>query len=178
MPQIVYYAACSLDGRIAGPDHDLGFLQTLSGGPGGYGYDEFASEIDSLLMGAETWRFMVRHGSWPYEERPTWVLTHDERLADLPGARAMPYRGDVRELVREIDERGLRRTWLVGGGAVAGQLLEADLLTELIVTIAPAFVGEGPALAAGRFPLRRFRLTDVQRFDGSDGVQLRYERRD
>ena len=177
MPHIVYYAACSLDGRIAGPDHDLTFLETLAGGAGAYGYDEFVSRIDSLLMGAETWRFMVRHGPWPYEERPTWVLTHDDRLADLAGAKASAYRGDVREVVRQLDERGLRRTWLVGGGAVAGQLIDADLLDELIITVAPTFVGDGPALASGRFPLRRFRLTDMKRFDGSDGVQLRYERR-
>ncbi len=178
MARIVYYAACSLDGRIAGPDHDLRFLETLSGGADAYGYAEFVSEIDSLLMGAETWRFMVRHGSWPYEARPTWVLTHDQELADLPGAHATPHSGDVGDVVRAIEARGLERTWLVGGGHVAGQLLAADLLSELIVTIAPAFVGAGPALADGPFPLRRFRLVDVRRFEGSDGVQLRYERRD
>ena len=176
MPHIVYYAACSLDGRIAGRDHDLAFLETLAGGPDTYGYAEFVRDVDSLLMGAETWRFMVRHGSWPYEERPTWVLTHDERLADLPGAHASAYRGDVRELVRQLDARGLERTWLVGGGDVAGQLIEADLLSELIVTVAPTFVGDGPALASGRLPLRRFRLAEVRQFERSDGVQLRYER--
>jgi hypothetical protein len=33
--RVVYYLAASLDGRIAGPDHDLPFVQTLSGGPAG-----------------------------------------------------------------------------------------------------------------------------------------------
>jgi dihydrofolate reductase len=175
---VVYYAAASLDGRIAGPNDDLSFLQTLAGGPGMYGYDEFLAEIDSLIMGAASWRFMVRHGSWPYRDRPTWVLTHAPTLEALEGADAMPHAGDVRDVVRAIDERGLRRTWLVGGGNVAGQLLAADLLDELIVTLAPTFVGRGPALADGDFPLRSFTLTDVRRFEGSDGVQLRYERRE
>ena len=71
---------------------------------------------------------------------------------------------------------GLQRTWLVGGGDLAGQLLAADLVDELILTVAPTFVGRGPTLADGEFPLRRFTLTELKRF-GEDGVRLRYERR-
>ena len=53
---IVYYAAMSLDGRISGPDHDLSFLQTLDGGND---YEVFYADVDSLIMGARTWDFMV-----------------------------------------------------------------------------------------------------------------------
>ena len=74
-----------------------------------------------------------------------------------------------------IGGRGHRRTWLVGGGDLAGQLLAADLLDELILTVAPTLLGLGPALADGEFPLRRFRLTGLERF-GDDGARLRYER--
>ncbi len=38
-------------------------------------------------MGAGTWEFVVRHGSWPSAGKATWVVTHAERLAELPGAR-------------------------------------------------------------------------------------------
>ena len=172
---LVYYAALSLDGRIAGPRHDLRFLELLKGGPEG-DYEEFFSGVDSLVMGAETWRFIVGHGSWPYGKTPSWVVTHAERLEELDGAEAVErFAGDVRELVRLLAERGLSRTWLVGGGRLAGQLLAADLLDELILTVAPTFVGLGPALADGDFPLRPFRLVQLERF-GTDGVRLRYER--
>ena len=53
--------------------------------------------------------------------------------------------------MRLIGARGLKRTWLVGGGDVAGQLLAHDLIDELILTVAPALVGRGPALADGEF---------------------------
>lgn len=66
-------------------------------------------------------------------------------------------------------------SWLVGGGHLAGQLLADDLLDELFLTVAPTLVGRGPALADGDFPLRRFTLTELERF-GDDGVRLRYER--
>lgn len=173
VPHLVYYAAVALDGRIAGEEDDLSFLETLKGAE--VGYDEFFAAVDSLVMGARTWHFVVRHGSWPYGERPAWVVTNEPRLEPLAGARVEPFAGDVRGLLPLLDERGLRRTWLVGGGAVAAQLLAADALDELDLTVAPTLVGRGPSLADGEFPLRRFRLASVDRVAG-DAVRLRYER--
>jgi dihydrofolate reductase len=171
---VTYYAALSLDGRIAGEEHDLAFLKTLTGAENDY--EVFYADVDSLIMGAGTWEFMVRHGSWPYAGKPTWIVTHAAELAELPGAEPVEiFAGEIGELVRLIESRGLKRTWLVGGGDIAGQLLAHDLVDELILTIAPALVGRGPALADGEFPLRRFDLTRLERF-GDDGVRLHYDR--
>ena len=171
---ITYYAALSLDGRIAGEGHDLSFLQTLTGAENDY--EVFYADVDSLIMGARTWDFMVAHGSWPYAGKPTWIVTHAEELAELPGAEPVEvFGGEITELVRLIESRGLKRSWLVGGGDVAGQLLAHDRVDELILTIAPALVGSGPALANGDFPLRRFRLTRLERF-GDHGVRAHYDR--
>ncbi len=97
---------------------------------------------------------------------PSWPAPH----------AVEPFAGDPAELVRTIAARGLQQTWLVGGGDLAGQLLAADLVDELILTVAPTLVGRGPTLADGEFPLRRFTLTELERF-GEDGVRLHYERR-
>lgn len=172
---IVYYAALSLDGRIAGPDHDLSFLQTLERGPAN-DYEDFYAGVDSLIMGGGTWEFMVRHGSWPYGGKPTWLVSRSHSPDELPEAEPVErFEGDLAELVREIEGRGLQRTWLIGGGDLAGQLLAADLLDELILTYAPALVGAGPALADGEFPLRRFE--HVEHAQWGSGVQLRLARR-
>jgi dihydrofolate reductase len=173
--RVSYYAAMSLDGRIAGPEHDLGFLQTLSGGPEGYGYNEFIAGIDGLVVGASSWDFMKDY-DWTYGERPLWVLTHREEVPRVEGAEIHVFAGDVDDLVRELEAAGLQNVWVIGGGNVVGQFLAADRVDELIVTVAPTFVGRGPALADGAFPLRRFRLVDVARREGDDGVQLRYQR--
>ena len=50
---VTYYAALSLDGRIAGDEHDLSFLQTLTGAENDY--EVFYADVDSLIMGARTW---------------------------------------------------------------------------------------------------------------------------
>ncbi len=170
-----YYVAMSLDGRIAGPEHDLSFLQTLAQGPGGYGYDEFIAEIDGLVVGASSWDFMKDY-AWAYGERPVWVLTHRDEIQAVEGADMHVFSGDVSELIAELEGAGLEHVWVIGGGNVVGQFLAADRLDELIVTVAPTFLGRGPALADGEFPLRRFRLVQVDRAEGEDGVQLRYER--
>ena len=171
---IVYYAALSIDGRIAGPDHELAFLQTLTGAENDY--LDFYGDVDSLIMGARTWEFMVAHGPWPYAGKPTWIVTHADELAPLEGAEPVERcAGDLAALVQLIGERGHRRTWLVGGGDLAGQLLAGDLLDELILTVAPTLLGRGPALADGAFPLQRFRLTRLERF-GDNGVRLHYAR--
>ncbi len=173
--RIVYYAASSLDGRIATPERDLSYLELLERGPEG-DYEAFYAGVDSLLMGAETWRFMVEHGSWPYAGKPTWVVTHAAALEPVPGAEPVErYAGELADLVRELGERGFERTWLVGGGSLAGQLLAADLLDEVILTVAPTFVGRGPTLADGAFPLRRFDLLEASRWSGN-GARLVYRR--
>ena len=171
---ITYYAALSLDGRIAGDEHDLSFLKTLTGAENDY--EVFYADVDSLIMGARTWDFMVAHGSWPYAGKPTWIVTHAEELAELPGADPVEiFAGDLGELVRLIESSELKRTWLVGGGDLAGQLLAADLLDELILTVAPTVIGAGPALADGAFPLPAFELVAQEQF-GTNGVRVRYQR--
>jgi dihydrofolate reductase len=173
--RVVYYVAASLDGRISGPDHDLAFLETLSSDAGDHGYEDFFAEIDGLVMGAGTYEFMTQH-SWPYGERPTWLVTHRDDLPDIEGANLRRFAGNVRDLVRELEDAGLQRVWLIGGGNLAGQFLEADRLDELVLTLAPTFVGRGPALADGELPLRRFRLVSVARAVDTEGVSLHFER--
>ena len=55
-------------------------------------------------------------------------------------------------------------------------MLAADLLDELVLSVAPTLVGRGPALADGEFPLREFELVELERL-GDNGVRLRYERK-
>jgi dihydrofolate reductase len=172
---VAYYVAMSLDGRIAGPGHDLAFLQTLSGGPEGYGYEEFIAEIDGLVVGASSWEFMKDH-RWAYGDLPVWLMTHKEDPPKIEGADMHVFSGDVSALVEELEAAGLERVWVIGGGNVVGQFLAVDRIDEVFVTIAPTFVGRGPALADGEFPLRRFHLTRIDRREGDDGVSLRYVR--
>ena len=173
--RVSYYLAATLDGRIAGPGHDLGFLQTLSGGPGTYGYEEFIKGIDGLVVGASSWEFMNDH-DWAYGERPAWLVTHNPDPPRVEGADMRVFSGDAADLVGELEAARLERVWVIGGGNVVGQFLAVDRIDEVIITLAPTFLGRGPAVADGEFPLRRFRLVDVNRAGEREDVTLKYER--
>jgi riboflavin biosynthesis pyrimidine reductase len=177
---VVWWTAMSMDGRIATADDSLDFLDTI--GPredGGDEWTEFTAGIDAVLVGAGTLRWLVRGGhGWPHDDVPTWLISHDEALAESvrPTRAELRRREDVGAALDEIDAAGLGRVWLAGGGSVAAQALALDRLDEVLVTVAPVAVGAGPALFdAGGLPLRPFELVEC-RPAGGGAARLRWVR--
>jgi riboflavin biosynthesis pyrimidine reductase len=164
--EIVWYTAMSMDGRIASADGSLDFLDVLSE-PGGNDFGEFIAGVDGVLVGASTLRWLIAHGhGWPHDDLPTWLVSHDAELADSVRPTRAPLRrveGDLMPAIGEIEQGGLGRVWLAGGGSVAGQVLELDRLDEVIATVAPTVLGLGPALFDGlALPLRTFELVECR----------------
>src|SRR5512132_98933 len=77
------FLGMSVDGFIARLDGDLSFLDGggESGGPpddgegGDFGFAEFVSGIDALVMGRSTYEFIKPFAEWPYQGRPVHVLS-------------------------------------------------------------------------------------------------------
>jgi riboflavin biosynthesis pyrimidine reductase len=164
--EIVWFTAMSMDGRIASADHSLDFLDSISG-PGGNDFDEFIAGVDGILLGAETLRWLVRHGhGWPHDDLPTWLVSHDEELAESVRPTRAPLvrvAGDLMGPIETMERSGRRRVWLAGGGSVAAQVLAHDRLDEVIATIAPTALGSGPALFDGSgLPPRTFELIECR----------------
>jgi len=53
--------------------------------------------------------------------------------------------------------------WVVGGGDLAGQVADAGLLNEIVLSVAPVTLGEGRPLLPRRLESDRLRLTGVRR---------------
>ena len=164
--EIVWYTAMSMDGRIASADHSLEFLDAISG-PGPDDFDDFIAGVDGVLLGAETLRWLVRHGHrWPHDDLPTWLVSHDEELAESVRPTRAPLvrvAGDLLGAIEMMERSGRRRVWLAGGGSIAAQVLELDRLDEVITTVAPTALGSGPALFDGSpLPLRTFELIECR----------------
>jgi riboflavin biosynthesis pyrimidine reductase len=156
--EVVWYTAMSMDGRIASADHSLEFLDVISG-PGANDFDEFIAGVDGVLLGAQTLRWLMRHGhGWPHDDLPTWLVSHDEALAESVRPTRAPFvrfAGDLMGAIEKMEQSGRRRVWLAGGGSVAAQVLELDRLDEVIATVAPTVLGSGPALFDGSGLSRR-----------------------
>jgi dihydrofolate reductase len=161
MAKTIYYGAGSLDGYLAGPGDDLGWLLGYQGSfeddsadPDPMGeegsYARFYAGVTALVMGSATYEWILDHpeaggGGWPYRDKPCWVLSSrrlrrpegegvDVRIADAP----------VRELYPEMAAAaGDGTLWVVGGGGVASEFAEADLLDEVHLTVVPVVLGAG-----------------------------------
>jgi len=144
--RITYFVATSSDGFIARGDGDVSWLDDMEIDMTDTGYDEFFTSIDGLAMGRNTYNFVFNYGSWPYEDKPTWVCTSKD-LEILEGAnlRVVKTADDV---VKEADSMGLKHLWLVGGGNLASSFLEKGLLTHLSISEMPVKLKSGIPLFA------------------------------
>jgi dihydrofolate reductase len=178
-----YYCAASLDGFIAESDDTLDWLMKYEGSfegdaePIKGAYDRYYEGVGALIMGSVTYEFVLDLGrGWPYEGKPTWVLT--TRDLPVPEGEAVDVRfadAKVEDLYDElIAAAGDRNLWVVGGGNVASQFADEGLLDELLVTVVPVVLGEGKPLFDRRLPGGPMQLTGTTRFD-SGMVELRYE---
>ena len=162
------FVATSLDGYIAGPGDDLGWLFR----DGDYGYAAFYAGIDTVLVGRRTYDVAKGFPAWPYAGRNVVVFTRggDAGIA-TPGTVATARApGDV---VADLRARDGKDLWLVGGGGLVAAFMAADLIDDVIVSIHPVLLGDGVRLfarGARRVPLA---LTGERRFP-SGLVQLTY----
>lgn len=172
------FMAMSLDGRIAGPDGDLSFLDAMQVEGEDYGFQSFFTEVDALVMGRNTYETVRGFGEWPYGDKPVIVLS--ETLAGqpspLPTVRFAS--GDLRELARLLREEGLHHLY-IDGGSVARGFIAAGLCDTIIVSIVPTIVGAGPRLfdddPGVTMPRSNWRLSWSERYP-SGLMQLCYMR--
>src|SRR3712207_7978915 len=77
------FLGMSVDGFIARPDGDLAWLtggDDAGGAPddgegGDFGFAEFVSGIDALVMGRGTYEVIAPLDEWPYQGRPVHVVS-------------------------------------------------------------------------------------------------------
>lgn len=166
MSSVRLYVATSLDGFVAGPDHELDWLFV----DGDYGYKEFYASVAGLVMGRRTYDVIRGHGEWPYPDRPTWVFTRGPTVAH-EGVRFVA--GKPTELVPRILEQAGGSIWLVGGGDLTASFLVSGLVDELILSIHPIVLGDGIRLFHRGIPRIPLELVNSETW-ASGLVQLTY----
>jgi len=176
MQRIQYFVAASLDGFIATPTDDLGWLLQFDGFEGGAdSYNDFMAAVGCIVMGGETYAWLMDHepGRWPYSGTACYVFTHHEHRAP-DGADITFIRGDVREFIADFRQAaGGLNVWVVGGGNLAAQFADAGLLDEIILSVIPVVLGEGKRLLPMKGPTPPLELA-ASRTLGRGIVELRY----
>lgn len=172
-----YYTATSIDGFIADDRNSLDWLFQFGEATGAEeGYADFLAGVGGLAMGSTTYEWILRFidsgGSWPYEV-PCWVFS--SRTLPRPGGADVRFAsGDVGPVHAEIVAAAQgRNVWLVGGGELVGQFHDVGLLDEVILGVAPVFLGSGAPLLPRRVTTPPLELLEAKAH-GNTFVTLRY----
>jgi len=160
-----------VDGYVAGPDDGPGkglgeggerLHFWVFGGPWTYDNEpqgEPTGEGAAWLQKAMSRLGAVVGGRWTYEAAEHWgdrnpwgvpffIVTH--RPEDQPPGGAFTFVTGVREAVdRAKEAAGEKDVHVMGGADTIRQALEADLVDELTIIIAPAILGGGKHLFEG-----------------------------
>ena len=136
---VVYYAAVSLDGFIAGKDGDVSWLD-------GYfipelGFHEFIKRVSGVIMGRKTFDKIAAFGKWPYGALPGTIATH--RDLDTALGPISKSGGSVRKILDAANSASSGPLWLVGGADLAGQFLAQGMLTRIDLFVIPVLLGAG-----------------------------------
>lgn len=78
------YIAASADGYVADADGGVAWLERFTD-PAGLGYGPFYAAVETRVMGRATYDQVRGFGDWPYDDRPTFVVT-TRPLDDMPHA--------------------------------------------------------------------------------------------
>ena len=155
------YIATSLDGFIARTDGSLDWLEELDDLDNDYGFEEFISKIDALVMGRNTFETVLKFQEWPYNI-PVFVLsTTLEELPEKFRGKVEVLRGDPRDIVIQLNQRGFENLYIDGGETIQ-RFLKEGLIDEMIITTAPLILGEGIPLFNKLEGDIKFKCKDVE----------------
>lgn len=178
MRELVYYAAVTLDGYIAGPngefdaflvegDHMDGinrrFADTLpTAAAAALGIAQNRDVFDTVLMGWNTYRVGGLPSPYAHLRQIVFSRTKSAEAENLQVTSEDPV-----SVVRRLKQEDGAAIWLCGGGALAASL--ADEIDRLILKRQPLLFGSGIPLFGER-PYHPARFDAVQTVAYESGV--------
>ena len=170
MGRIVFDTATTINGWIADEQNSLAWLFAV---PGGEEPAEGLLPADATVMveGRTTYEWVLAESDilahperWKefHGDRPCFVFTHRE-LPAPEGADIRFVSGSVEEALPSIlAAAGDGDIWVVGGGDLAGQFLDAGALDEIAISIAPVALTGGAPLLPRRVESDRLHLDSAE----------------
>lgn len=147
MRKLIYHVAATLDNFIAHPDGSTTgfltegeFIQDFIGAIRNYG---------AVLMGRKTYEYGYDYGLQKGQPSYTQI---NPRLKNYIFSKSIDFdsnnqiqlvSNDELDVVRQLKSEEGKPLWLCGGGELAGLLLDAHLIDELIIKLNPIVFGEG-----------------------------------
>lgn len=174
--KIHLFIAMSLDGYIADSKGGVDWLK----GQGNDSetidtYSEFVKNIDTILMGQNTYHQIVTELSpteWVYRDFKTYVITHTEHLSTekIHFTSISPV-----DLLKKLKAEKGKDIWICGGANIIQLLLYEDMIDQYYISIIPTLLGSGIRLFENGKRELKLKLLKTQTYNGI--TDLVYARR-
>ncbi|MBY0425600.1 MAG: dihydrofolate reductase family protein [Cytophagales bacterium] len=172
--KVILYIAASLDGYIAMPNDDLSFLEMVQKEGEDYGYFDFVSQIDTVIMGRKTYEWVMKQvPEFPHSDKESYIIT---RKSIPKEGNVTFYNGELKGLIAELKQREGKDIFVDGGAEIVNELLKDDLIDEYYISIIPVLLGNGISLFKEGIPMLELQLVKSQSYD-TGLVQLYYIRK-
>jgi dihydrofolate reductase len=165
----------SIDGYLAdGPDDDLSWGSKEDK----QFFRDKTKEIGTMIMGSATFDNMP---DFAFKDRLAIVMTsrpdeYRERVEKLNqlGNRIELLNGTPQDCVKLLEAKNIDKAALIGGGTLNGVFLDAGLITEMYITIAPVLLGKGiKAFGSSQSRVSNLSLLEVKQI-GTHEVLFHY----
>jgi dihydrofolate reductase len=148
------YIATSLDGFIATSEGGLDWLEEIPNPEkSDYGFAEFMSGIDAIVMGRKTFEKVLTSGFWPYNKLVYVLSKSGVKVPKEFENKVEVVNANPKIVVDQLNKFGHQNLY-IDGGITIQSFLEEDLIDEMIITRIPVLLGEGIPLF-GRLSQRR-----------------------
>lgn len=174
------YLGMSLDGRIAGPNDELDWLEedppraidssVPTATDEWLSFEDFTADVGAMLMGRRTFDVVMGFDEWYYGDLAIVVATSRDLPDEVPDT-VTAASGTVPELVAVALDRAGGRDVYIDGGQLVSAALDAGLLDEITTTVLPTVQGPGIGLFTEVQGPHRLDLTRVAVNEGG-AVQL------
>lgn len=174
MRKLILYIAMSLDGKIAGPNDDVKWLEELPNpDKSDYGYHDFQSSLDATIMGNTTYQWIKGQDMpFPYPDTQNYVVTRNTELVSTDEVTFV--NNKIEDFVEELKKEEGKDIWLIGGSGANQLCLDANLIDEMRVFVMPIILGKGVPLFAGGYDRKQIKLSSSTTYS-SGACELRYE---
>lgn len=171
--KVIVRIGTSADGFIARPDGDLAWLTSRPAPKGFYGMGEFARSIDTKVLGRRTYEESLRLGA--KFDPPTRYIVFSRHAPPVDAPLGVEFVSEgIAPFVSRLREQPGKDIWLMGGGDLIASFLDQGAIDELVITVAPVFIGDGIPLMTRRHRHVPLELDSVEQFENGV-VQLRYQ---
>ncbi len=162
--KVILLMAMTLDGKIAKNDHHF---PDWTGSADKKLFVEITKKAGVMIMGSKTFDAIGK----PLPDRKNIVMTRD-RSRRSEGAGLIFTDQSPASILKNLEKIGYTETVLAGGSIVNSLFARANLIDEIIITVAPRLFGTGISFFADEMDLQ-LELVSVKTL-GSDHVVLHY----